>query len=257
MKVTVCEIRNDPAGFAEDWKLLADHVAQEKSDLLLLPEMPFSPWLARHNTVDPAAWTQASDAHESMIRRLGTLFPLVVAGTRPVEKNGARRNAAFLFEKPGRYRAVHEKCHLPDEPGFWEATWYEPGRKEFAVTDVLDIAVGFLICTEMWFFHHARDYARRGVHLLLCPRASPIRSADKWLAGGRTAAVVSGAFCLSSNFRGALDDGPTFGGTGWIVEPEEGDILGVTSDSEPFITREIDPRIAENAKKTYPRYVDG
>ena len=44
-------------------------------------------------------------------------------------------------------------------------------------------------------------------------------------------------------------------GQGWIIEPEEGDVLGVTSRSEPFITLDIDLHLAENAKLTFPRYV--
>ena len=37
MKVTVCELRNDPAGLDQDWLALIDHVTSEKSDLVLLP----------------------------------------------------------------------------------------------------------------------------------------------------------------------------------------------------------------------------
>ncbi|WP_036976655.1 hypothetical protein, partial [Pseudoalteromonas luteoviolacea] len=46
-----------------------------------------------------------------------------------------------------------------------------------------------------------------------------------------------------------------WGGGGWIIEPEEGQVLGVTAGDHPFLTLEIDLRIAETAKKTYPRYV--
>ena len=35
----------------------------------------------------------------------------------------------------------------------------------------------------------------------------------------------------------------------------EGDILGLTSQQHPFVTIEIDLQKAEQAKKTYPRYM--
>ena len=95
----------------------------------------------------------------------------------------------------------------------------------------------------------------QGIDLLVCPRATPQSSAGKWLAGGRTAAVISGAFCLSSNFSGPNIEGSEFGGTGWIIEPEEGEVLGVTSQSQPFVTTEINLEVAKKAKHTYPRYV--
>ena len=75
------------------------------------------------------------------------------------------------------------------------------------------------------------------------------------MAGGRTAAVVSGAFCLSSNIGGISQAGVKWGGGGWIVEPEEGDVLGLTSQERPFLTVDIDLAVAEMAKRTYPRYV--
>ena len=64
------------------------------------------------------------------------------------------------------------------------------------------VTAGFLICSEMWFTEHARAYAKQGIHLLLCPRATPMASVSKWIAGGRVAAVTSGAFCLSASFGG-------------------------------------------------------
>jgi N-carbamoylputrescine amidase len=46
-----------------------------------------------------------------------------------------------------------------------------------------------------------------------------------------------------------------FGGTGWIIDPENGTLLATTTGSEPFVTMDIDPGWAEAAKATYPRYV--
>ena len=46
-----------------------------------------------------------------------------------------------------------------------------------------------------------------------------------------------------------------FGGTGWIIEPEAGDIMGLTSEESPILTIDIDLSAAEKAKQTYPRYV--
>ena len=89
----------------------------------------------------------------------------------------------------------------------------------------------------------------------MCPRATPHTSVDTWITGGRTAAVVAGAFCLSSNFNGPHIGGMAFGGAGWIIEPEAGRIWDLTSEENPILTIDIDPAEAEKAKQTYPRYV--
>jgi N-carbamoylputrescine amidase len=104
----------------------------------------------------------------------------------------------------------------------------------------------------MWFFEHSRSYGKAGVQLIVCPRVTPRSTLDKWLTGGRTVAVVSGAFCISSNKFSQTDR--NLGGLGWIIDPE-GYVMGVTSQTEPIITVEIDLDLADRAKKTYPRYV--
>lgn len=256
MKVTVCELTNDPRTLADDWQALCSHVREAGSDLVLLPEMAFVPWMGVSNQVDPAVWKSAVKTSERWLARLGELVPAaVVAGTRPILCGEKRLNQGFVFEPALGLRGVHEKYYLPDEDGFWEASWYERGSGEFEWIDTRRGRAGFMICTEIWFFNHARAFSKQGVELLLCPRACPSGiSVDKWVAGGRAAAVVSGAFCLSSNFRGAT--GPvSWGGAGWVIEPLEGVVLGLTSPDRPFLTVEIDLATVAKARQTYPRYV--
>ena len=62
-----------------------------------------------------------------------------------------------------------------------------------------------------------------------------------------------GYLCSGLNHVSSAADAVHFGGLGWIVGPE-GEVLGVTSQERPFVTVEIDPGLAEQAKHTYPRY---
>jgi N-carbamoylputrescine amidase len=250
MNVTICEMTNDMARFEGEWQALCNHTLENKSDFLLLPEMPFYKWLAHSDNVDAKEWAMSEQAHDQWIERLGELSAHAVCGTRPVTIDGKRHNEAFVWTKNLGYHAVHHKYYLPDEDGFREATWYEPGKKEFELFEINGVKIGFLICTELWFLHHARDYMHGGIDLLLCPRATPATTTKKWIAGGRTAAVVSGAYCLSANLVGE-----TLGGTGWISEPEDGTVLGRTSPNHPIVTLDLDLDVARNAKSTYPRYV--
>ncbi len=255
MRVTVCELPNDWTDSEKLWEGLVDHVREAGSDLVLLPEMCFYPWITRIKSVDPEQWQSAVSSHDRWIERLSEIPASILIGSRPVVHRGLRHNEGFVWEKGTGYTSVHRKYYLPDEEGFWEATWYERGNRDFKVVNVKGIRIGFLICTELWFSAHAREYMKQGIHLLVCPRATPAGSIDRWIAGGRAAAVVSGAFCLSSNFNGPNAGGADFGGAGWIIEPEGGDVLGVTTREEPFLTTEIDLDLAERAKGTYPRYV--
>ena len=255
MNVTVCELPTDPGNLNDCWRRLARHTRAVHTDLVLLPEMPFHPWVPASPEADPAKWRRAVDAHRQWIGRLPELGAPWVAGTRPVLRGGRPYNEGFVWSPTQGAVTAHTKRYLPDETGFWEASWYSRGQKAFEVIRCGEVRIGFLICTELWFADHARAYGRQGAHVIVCPRVTPAASTDKWLAGGRTAAVVSGAYCLSSNQTGPDVPGIDFGGTGWIIEPEEGIVLGTTSPDAPFLTMAIDPGQAQAAKTTYPRYV--
>lgn len=256
MRVTVCELSNQRAALEEQWSGLVDHCRSNNSELIALPEMPFSPWLAASDRLDQGAWMSAMIEHESWAKSFIDLVPATVIGTEPVMEGGSNYNEGYVWSAVRGRRAVHRKCYLPNEAGFWEGNWYERGPKLFEVTEVDDATIGFLICTEIWFGEHARNYANRGVDILTVPRATGLASADKWVAGGRVAAVASGAFCLSSNRSGVDASGFEWGGHGWVIEPEEGEVLGLTSPTEPFLTVDIDLDVSARAKHTYPRYVE-
>lgn len=255
MKVTVCELPNESATLERAWIQLVEHVQSNTSEFVLLPEMPFYPWLAHNREVDAAQWDRAARAHEAWISRLGELAPATAASTRPAISDGKRQNTGYIWEPGKGVTTVHTKYYLPDEPGFWEASWYERGDGDFSLEETSKGRVGFLICTEIWFNFRAREYGKQGMQLLLCPRATPNPTAPKWVAGGQAAAVVSGAFCLSSNLAGKTPEGGDYAGVGWIIEPGEGKVLGLTSPAQPFLTLDIDLEEADKAKQTYPRYV--
>lgn len=257
MNVTVCELPNDWTQDTTWWDKLAAHLEAEGSDLLLLPEMPFFEWITRSAAVAPPLWEAAVTAHEKWINRLERLPVETVIASRPVIRDDTRLNNGFIFTKSRGLIPAHDKYYLPDEPGYYEASWYERGDGSFDVAMVNDIAIGFLICTELWFTARARDYLSQDIDILVCPRATPLSKVDIWVTGGKAAAIVSGAFCLSSNYRGPNTADEDFGGTGWIIEPERGDVLGTTGQETAFLTLPIDITDARKAKKTYPRYVKG
>ena len=253
MRVTVCQLRDDRDGFAADWSELCAHSRRAKSELVLLPEMPFAPWFAETRTFDPSVWGEAVDSHRRWESRFSELGAPFVMSTRPVDHDARRLNEAFIATPDGA-TAFHHKRYLPDEEAFWEASWYERGDETFDLVRAMDAAIGVQICTEMWMLDLSRQYGLRGADIIAVPRATPATSRDRWVVGARAAAIVSGAFCISSNHSGTSTAGEPFAGQGWIVDPD-GEVLALTSDAERFVTRELDLRHARVAKTTYPRYV--
>ncbi len=255
MRLTVCQLRDDRAGFEADWEVLRAHVAAERPDVVLLPELPFATWFGLENTFVPAVWRDVMAAHESGDARLGELEAACVIATRPVERGGKRLNEAYAAFRDGRRIGLHEKRYLPEEPGFYEESWYQHGDGVFGTHEIAGAVVGVQICSELWVLDEARRYASRGVDLIVTPRATAASSVEKWLVAGRAAAMLAGAYSASSNRYGPSEAGGfEFGGVGWVVDPD-GAVLAQTSQVAPFATVDLDLAAARAAKTTYPRYL--
>lgn len=250
MKVTVCELHDDRTEFADEWQRLRAHVRAEQSELVLLPEMPFCQWFVGSRNFDAAVWEAAVRVHDEWEQRLRELAPAALAASRPVDFGNERYNEGFLWDAGQGSRAVHAKAFLPNDEGGWQASWYNSATPEFTPCPLGSVTVGFLFCTELWDMDQARLYGQEGVSLLLTPRATTAGALDKWLADGRAAAILAGAYGLSSN---RLDESGVFGGQGWLIDPA-GEVLAVTNREHPFVTMDLDFRIADTAKTRLSRY---
>lgn len=248
MRVTVCELPDALDELEPAWRALVAHCRAAGSELVLLPELPFHPWFGDAPAFDAAVWGAVVEAHARWIERLTELAPAAVLATAPAVRGGQRVNEAFVWEAASGYRAAHQKHHLPDEPGYFEARWYGRGDGRFEPARAGAAQVGFCVCTELWSLDRARAYGAAGVHLLATPRLTDRAGGDRWLAGGRAAAIYAGAYSLSSNRSSARH-----GGMGWVVDPD-GAVLAVTGRDAPFATVDIDLARAEAARSTYPRY---
>ena len=256
MKVTVCELSDNEFNFIDDWNGLKIHLNENKPDLLLLPEMPFSKWIASEKKVTAGSKIQSVEKHERWMIEMEQLNAKQIVYSKPIIAGDKFFNTAFVFEKGKGHFKIHTKSFFPEEPHFWEETWYDhEDVKTFKLLELDGIKMGVLLCTEMWFTEYARNYGKAGIDILLCPRATGITSCDQWIRCGQTLSIISGAYCLSSNKSGAGDNHFQWGGNGWIARPMNGNLLGLTASDEKFITREIDINRSRNAKNEYPLYV--
>ena len=252
MKVSVCQLPdylapNDPA-----WLGWVRHIKRERPELALLNELPFGEWIANRETFDDEVAVASVHVHESALLALREV-PAAVIGSRPVRGTRALCNEAFLF-LGSLYQPVHQKQFFPQEPGFFEETWFDAERAGFEVVEFNGVRVGVLLCTELMFTEWARHYRRHGAHVLVSPRASraPAGHLD---TAARMAALVSGCYVLSSNRSSdRAGRGPSFGGRGFAYSPT-GELLAETSEAVPFACVNIDLKQVSEAQRSYPCYV--
>lgn len=251
MRVTVCELRHEPEALAAAWAALCDHTVRHSSELVLLPEFAMVDPVWQEEVFDAARWAAIESLTEVWLQRLGELGVPHVVGARPVTIDGRRFNEGFLWSAPGGLLPLRRKFFLPNEPGGWEARWFDRGDPDFAQYRVGELSFGLNICTELWAVETYGSYAARGVPVILTPRATAAATTGKWLSAGVVAAVRSGAFSLSSN---RVEPSGACGGVGWIINPY-GQILARTTADHPSVTIDIDLSESAAARAGYPCYV--
>ncbi|WP_238328015.1 carbon-nitrogen hydrolase family protein [Paraburkholderia mimosarum] len=234
------------------WEQIRRAVSAANADLLVTNEMPFGTWLPEQPQYDAAAAQRWVELHEQALGELSRLDVGAVISSRPVSFGDRLANEAFVVEGD-RYRPIHHKKFFPQEPGFFEESWFVRGMEGFHCVDIGAVRVGVLLCTELFFNEHARAYGKAGADVIVAPRASGT-SLYRWRTAGSLAAIVSGACFVSSNRHGTAPRGQVFGGVGFAVSAD-GQPIGETCEETTLRIATVDPEATRVQKQEYPCYV--
>ncbi|TCL62908.1 carbon-nitrogen hydrolase family protein [Rhizobium sp. BK251] len=253
-KVAIVEWPDGLLPGGAEWETIRREISGAGADLLVTNEMPFGHWLPKAKGFDRDAAARWVDLHEEGLQSLKQLDVPSIISSRPVMGVERLANEAFALEG-GRYTVLHHKHLFPAEPGWEEADWFRPHIPGFETALVGGLRVGVLLCTELMFSNHARDLGRKGVELIVAPRATG-ENRFLWQTAATMAAVSAGAYVATSNRWQPRDSrNRLFGGGGFAVDPA-GQIIATTQDTKQASAFELDPGFPERAKVEYPAYVD-
>jgi N-carbamoylputrescine amidase len=234
------------------WDAIASEVQAAQPDLLVTDQLPFGPWLAGSPRFNREAANASVELHREGLQALASLDLPAVITSRPVWSGERLVNECVAIEGDS-VRFLHRKQVLPDQEGWRETAWFEPGREGFLTADVLGVRVGVLLCTELMFNEKARLYGAAGAELIAVPRATPEGSPCQVAAA--MASIVSGSYVVSSCRVGRIGDGPDFGGLGFAYGPE-GALLATTAPGRSVCVIEIDAAVSRRQKSRYPCYLE-
>jgi predicted amidohydrolase len=248
----VSEVFWEADGPARLRERLAD-AADRGADLALLPEIPLNPWRpsGREPVDDDAepmdgrrATAQAEAAAEAGIGLVGGIIHRE-AGT------GRRTNRALVFDRSGQLVTTYEKLHLPEEPGFWETSHYEPGTKVARPIEAFGVPIGIQICSDANRPEGSHLLGAMGTAAILVPRSSEERTYQRWKTVFRANALTSCAYVLSVN-RPWPEDGVLIGGPSVAIDPHA-EVLVETNDTLALVT--LEAKAVETARQAYPGYL--
>jgi predicted amidohydrolase len=220
------------------------------AQLAVLPELPLQAWCPATRTPrpedaeppnGPRARRMAQAAREAGLALLGGVIEVDAV-------TGRRHNTALLFDAEGHRRAAYRKAHLPNEEGFWEALHYEPGDGPPEVAPLGGWTLGIQICSDANRPEGCHILGALGADAILCPRATPPESYDRWRCVLRANAVTSCAYVVSVNRPGG-EPGALAGGPSVVFGPDGSAVLETT---EPVAVVTLERDALDRARRDYP-----
>jgi N-carbamoylputrescine amidase len=248
----ISEVFWEPDGTQRLRERLAE-AADRGADLAVLPELPLNPWRpatkeAHDEDAEPMdgerATAQAEAAAAAGIGLVGGIIHRDPA-------SGRRTSRALVHDRSGTVVATYEKLHLPEEPGFWETSHYEPGTEAPGRIDAFGLPVGVQICSDNNRPEGTHLLGAQGAVGILIPRATEEKTYQRWKVVFRANALTSAVYVLSVN-RPAPEEGVLIGGPSIAVAPD-GEVLVETTDRLALATLEADA--VARARVAYPGYL--
>jgi N-carbamoylputrescine amidase len=229
-----------------------NEAAQRGADVALLPELPLHPWRpATPDAVDDDAEPMGGPrmtAQAEAARRTGIGL---VGGIIHRDPDGRRTSRALVFDAQGELVSTFEKLHLPEEPGFWETSHYEPGSAVARPIDAFGMPIGIQICSDTNRPEGSHLLGALGAEAILIPRASEEKTYQRWKVVFRANALTSAAYVLSVN-RPFPEAGVLLGGPSVAIDPS-GFALVETTDRLALVT--LEHEVIAKARAAYPGYL--
>lgn len=221
--------------------------------LAVLPEIPLDPWCPTTREAKDEDAEGPGGPRITMLTRAARAAGIATVGGAIVRDplDGSRHNTALTVDAAGNLIHSYEKLHLPDEPGFWEADHYRPGRLVPTLITALGLPFGVQICSDANRPQGTHLLSALGALLVVVPRATEAATWPRWRTVLCANAITSAVYVLSVNRPGPEAD-VGIGGPSVVVAPN-GEIILETTD--PVATVDIEPERVERARAAYPGYL--
>jgi predicted amidohydrolase len=153
--------------------------AKHGAELVCLPELFQHPYFPVVQKTDDSAYALAETIDGPTIQRLAHVARdagvWLVAGSiyeREGEGSSARYyNTAPIFSPDGALVSAYRKCHIPQDPGFYEKEYFEEGTCLPPVVETPFGKICAMICFDQWFPEAARAAVLKGAQILIYPTA--------------------------------------------------------------------------------------
>ena len=223
--------------------------AEADVDLVCFTELSFRPWfVAERPSEGITALPLPEIAHATLLEAANKYG--VCVNYSDIEHSDSIPFNANKFVEPSGKIFTSYKRHVPDLPGFYEASWFRTTEEPIKAFETSIGTIGLLLCTDVMFPEEAQSLGQQGVDLILAPRSASYAFVSRWLNMISANATVSGAFVVSIN-RIGNDGGVNFSGNSCIADPG-GELSSLMGQGDAMMLVNLDLSRAKTAKGEYP-----
>jgi len=260
MKISLIQMNTQErkdANLAQAERLIDAAVAEDRPDLVLLPEMftmlseDLEAKRANAETLPPRDGSNAPPGEAyALLQRLAARHRVHVHGgsllERATEDGGERFfNTSVAFDRDGREVARYRKIHLfdvvtPDGKEYRESA--AVGRGSEIVTYQLEgHTVGCSICYDMRFPELYQALAKQGAEIIVVPSAFTLQTGkDHWEPLLRARAIETETYVLAAAQTGGFAQGRRLHYGHSLVADPWGHVIAKAQDKVGFVTARLD-----------------
>lgn len=183
---------------------------------------------------------------------------IIIIGGSIFEKDGKKfYNTSVAFDENGKFLGKYRKIHIPNDPGFYEKTYFSSGNLGFSTFQTKHCKIAAPICFDQWYPEAARIFALKGVEIIFYPTAIGLPDEyieqeegnwqEAWEAVQRGHAVANSVIIASVN-RVGKENNTTFWGGSFIYN-QFGKLLSRGSDKEEIVIAKCDVSLGKNIRE--------
>jgi nitrilase len=248
MKVSLIQMNsqeNKAANLEQARRLIGEAVAEDRPDLILLPEM-FTCLAESRETKRLAAEKLPGGEAWTMLRDLAAKHRVIIHGGSLLETDGDKLyNTSCVFDRDGREIARYRKIHMfdvttPDGKTYRESSTFTRGT-EVVTYNAGGHEIGASICYDIRFPELYQALAKKGAEIIMVPSAFTLQTGkDHWEVLMRARAIETETYILAAGQCGSFANGQrTNYGHSMVVNPW-GHVIAHAYDKPGFVTARLD-----------------
>jgi predicted amidohydrolase len=239
----IAGVWESPAQTLEDAERFFFEAARAGAALISFPEQFATGW-------NPASDKNSEDITGPTVtglRRLAEKYSIAVVGSFRESFLPQPRNTSIAIGNDGEILATYAKIHL-----------FTPGKEDLAFTPGAGLATftlegihfGLAICYDLRFPELFRLYRRKGVHAVIVPAAWPKSRLRYWELFIQSRAAENQMYVAGVNTTGT-NPVDRYAGASMTADPH-GTIIARAGEGNELLYYEIDPLVAECARRDFP-----